>query len=215
MQRLRLISHIALPTGTSAGSVVEPRAVANPTLEARRFGHLSALEPASRRDAFATLVRDGVFVIRRDTLILIRRSRAGERVLFAIIAASGSDPSAATDGSGIDPALSFAAIESPSGALRAAVDAETKQRPIFHGVASDGTTYTGFECADPGAVLASLEAEAGLAVTPTAAGGRAAPLWAVAIGPPGVQPGVQPGVHEPPLPPGLAVRVDPAIHAGS
>lgn len=38
------------------------------------------------------------------------------------------------------------------------LEAETKQRPIFHGMTADGITYSGFEAKESAAILAAASA---------------------------------------------------------
>lgn len=203
MGRFKPVPHLAVPTGTSAGSVVAESPSTNPSLEQRRFGRIRTLGPSEQRASILGLIQEGVYAERRDCLLVVRRTSAGQRRHFVIASMTCSDDAEPLRTSQTPPSISASVegrwIESPEPDLVAAVEQETRQRPLFHGVAGDGTTYSGFECADAAGLLVLLDASpagAQLEVDPRGA------ILAIAIGG-----GENPA--QPPLPEGLLIELLP------
>ncbi len=191
------IARLCVPAGTAAAAVIALTANADAAIEARRFARLAQLDDVRFRAEFEELMVNGVYVMLAQRVLVLRISHGGVRTHAAIVCLRG--------GSGVAPARaglaatpSIEAIpdngdEECAGAqLRRLLESETKQRPIFHAITAEGTTYSAFDGAHAAAILEVLAQ--GLAQsTPSSA------LAAVFVGEPQ------------PIPTGLFVAVAPAV----
>ncbi len=192
---------LAVPAGTAAATVIAPSASADAASEARRFARLAQLDDLRFRAEFEELVVSGVYVMLAQRVLVLRISRAGIRAHAAIVRLETSD-GVAPARAGLTATPSIHALtdngddECPAARLRRLLDAETKQRPVFHALTAEGTTYSAFDAAQAAAILGVI-AQAfadGLAQsTPSSA------LAAVFVGEP----------RE--IPAGLFVAVAPAV----
>lgn len=190
------IAHLVVPTGTSAATVVAREPSADPAIEARRFARLVALEPISFRAQIEELIVQGVYTVVHGRVLVLRVIGGGTRT-FAIVAAV-SDPSGSrmtpTPRSGlfITPSIiELPADRARESGLTAIVEAEARQRPLFHGVTADGTTYSGFVVQQSAATL-ELLAQIASAESPQT------PLAVLVLG------------NRVEVPPGLLVAMEPA-----
>lgn len=163
--------HLAVPTGTAAATVVSTSPHADPVAEGRRFAVLAALGGTAFAERFAQLLAQGVYARFERCVMVLRISVDGQRSFAAVLAGGvaagpGHEPAIAVVGTGAGDATA---------ALRALLEGESRQRPVFHGATAEGVTLTGFLAEQPDAILAAL-ARAGLDAAPDA------PLAAVFAG---------------------------------
>ncbi|MEY3026094.1 MAG: hypothetical protein RLZZ238_991 [Planctomycetota bacterium] len=144
------VARLAVPTGTAAGTVVASQPSADPVIESRRFAALAAQPAPIFRAAFEELIVAGVYTVLADRVLVLRVSRDGTRRHAAVVAIGGAPAATVTpsSASGLDASPFIAPGPTDTEAHAAfltALEAETKRRPVFHGTAADGTTYSGFE----------------------------------------------------------------------
>lgn len=184
------IARLAVPTGTAAAVVVMREPTGDPTMDARRFAALAALDDARYRAAFEELIVAGVYTVLAERLLVLRVSAHGVKSYAVAVAISGN-PVQRTARAGLCTHSAEITAASANDELRALLEAETKQRPVFHGMTAEGTTYSGFEAKESAAILAAANA----ALSPAAAGADVALLFAG---------------HAIEVPPGLVIGVLPA-----
>ena len=154
------VARFAVPTGTAAATVVAQGFSGDPETDARRFACLTTLDDASFRGAFEELIVAGVYTVLSQRVFVIRTSHAGVKRFAAAISIEGRGevpamraglaPHACVLGS--DPAHDSAVR------LRALLETETKQRPVFHGMTPEGITYSGFDAQAAADILAAASA---------------------------------------------------------
>ncbi|MEY4117397.1 MAG: hypothetical protein RLZZ116_725 [Planctomycetota bacterium] len=150
------IARLAVPTGTAAAVVVMREPTGDPSLDARRFSALESLDDARFRATFEELIVSGVYTVLSERVLVLRVSDHGVKSFAAVVALSGGgqgDVGRAglfVHGSGLTAA--------GGEALQALLEAETKQRPVFHGMTAEGVTYSGFEAKEASAILAAANA---------------------------------------------------------
>ncbi len=180
--KVALVPRIAVPTGTAAATVVMRETTGDPTTDARRFIALAALDDEMLRGTFEELIVGGIYTVLVGRVLVLRVNHAGVRSIAAVVAIGGPSP---TDGATIG-ATNVATIGATIGAsnstphppraglvmhptihgadasleatiaLRALLDGETKQRPVFHAMTPEGVTYSGFDAQDGPAILQAL-----------------------------------------------------------
>jgi hypothetical protein len=150
------IARLAVPTGTAAAVVVMREPTGDPALESRRFSVLESLDDARFRAAFEELIVSGVYAVLSEKVLVLRVSDHGVKSFAAVLAlGGGGDREAGRAGLFVHGAeLTAAGGE----ALQALLEAETKQRPVFHGMTAEGVTYSGFEAKESSAILAAASA---------------------------------------------------------
>jgi len=150
------IARLAVPTGTAAAVVVMREPTGDPSLETRRFCVLESLDDARFRAAFEELIVSGVYAVLSEKVLVLRVSDHGVKSFAAVIAlGEGGHREAGRAGLFVHGAgLTAAGGE----ALQALLEAETKQRPVFHGMTAEGVTYSGFEAKEASAILAAASA---------------------------------------------------------
>ena len=161
---------LVVPAGTAVAIVVSREPHADPTLEMRRWERIAALDKAAQREALELLVTSGVFTVLRDAVLVVRVVREGSRAVAAIVARPAQfaqphtrtlTPHAAIESTealcSVGEAASFA-LNNHAPDFSDALLAVTRTRPIFHGTASDGTTYSGFVAEDAASILDALSA---------------------------------------------------------
>lgn len=139
------IARFAVPTGTAAATVVLPEPTGDADIDARRFAALEALPDAEFRGHFEELIVAGVYTVLRDRVLVLRVNQNGVRSFAAAVAIPGKT---AAPRAGLAAAVTCfgAPADSPAAAaLRSLLEAEARQRPVFHGMTAGGTTYSGFE----------------------------------------------------------------------
>jgi len=174
------VARLAVPTGTAAATVTAQGFSGDPETDARRFGCLATLDDASFRGAFEELIVAGVYTVISERVFVLRSSRAGVKHFAVVLAIHGhGTPPAMRAGLaahscilGTDPEHE-AAVR-----LRAMLEYETKQRPVFHGMTPEGITYSGFEAEAAGA--GNILAEAAKLMPETA---PSAALAVLCVGP--------------------------------
>lgn len=129
--------NLAVPAGTAIAGVANP--LGDPNAAEDELGRLETLADAALAAEAATLVERGLFVDLPPSLVVVRASKDGLRRL-ALLCGGAS-----------------AAVESSADeTLHALLEAETRQRPLFHGTTRSGTTYSGFRAVEAEAILAHL-----------------------------------------------------------
>lgn len=180
--KVALVPRIAVPTGTAAATVVMRETTGDPTTDARRFIALAALDDEMLRGTFEELIVGGIYTVLVGRVLVLRVNHAGVRSIAAVVAIGGPSP---TDGATIgatnvatNVATNGASNSTPHPpraglvmhptihgadasleatiALRALLDGETKQRPVFHAMTPEGVTYSGFDAQDGPAILQAL-----------------------------------------------------------
>ena len=172
--KVALVPRIAVPTGTAAATVVMRETTGDPTTDARRFIALAALDDEMLRGTFEELIVGGIYTVLVGRVLVLRVNHAGVRSIAAVVAIGGPSP---TDGA-TNVATNVASNSTPHPpraglvmhptihgadasleatiALRALLDGETKQRPVFHAMTPEGVTYSGFDAQDGPAILQAL-----------------------------------------------------------
>ena len=180
--KVALVPRIAVPTGTAAATVVMRETTGDPTTDARRFIALAALDDEMLRGTFEELIVGGIYTVLVGRVLVLRVNHAGVRSIAAVVAIGGPSP---TDGATIGATIGArnvatngasnstphppraglvmhptihgadASLEATI-ALRALLDGETKQRPVFHAMTPEGVTYSGFDAQDGPAILQAL-----------------------------------------------------------
>ena len=155
------VARFAVPAGTAAAIVVAREPTGDEFSDSRRFGAIAGLDDARFRGSFEELVVAGVYTVLADRVLVLRISRSGVRSLAALVRldAAGSAPNpragldvdVATYGAPADASQDEVLHEVPM--LRALLESETKQRPVFHGMTADGITYSGFEAQATASIL--------------------------------------------------------------
>ena len=184
--KVALVPRIAVPTGTAAATVVMRETTGDPTTDARRFIALAALDDEMLRGTFEELIVGGIYTVLVGRVLVLRVNHAGVRSIAAVVAIGGPSPTdgatigatigarnVATNGATIGASNSTphppraglvmhptihgadASLEATI-ALRALLDGETKQRPVFHAMTPEGVTYSGFDAQDGPAILQAL-----------------------------------------------------------
>lgn len=126
-------------------------------MDARRFAALADLDDARYRAAFEELIVAGVYTVLTDRVLVLRVSAHGVKSYAAAITISSGSPTASAR-AGLCVHAEELSTETGADALRALLEAETKQRPVFHGMTAEGTTYSGFEAKETAAILAAANA---------------------------------------------------------
>jgi len=152
------VARFAVPTGTAAATVVMLESTGDETTDARRFCALSALGDEAFRGAFEELIVEGIYTVLAHRVLVLRVSRNGTRTYGAVVAIDGGGvPSPARAGLIARPTLLTTDTSAERSAeFRALLEAEAKQRPVFHGMTPEGTTYSGFEAQAGAAILAAI-----------------------------------------------------------
>lgn len=172
--KVALVPRIAVPTGTAAATVVMRETTGDPTTDARRFIALAALDDEMLRGTFEELIVGGIYTVLVGRILVLRVNHAGVRSIAAVVAIGGPGPTdvatnVATNGASnstphppraglvMHPTIhgADASLEATI-ALRALLDGETKQRPVFHAMTPEGVTYSGFDAQDGPAILQAL-----------------------------------------------------------
>ena len=172
--KVALVPRIAVPTGTAAATVVMRETTGDPTTDARRFIALAALDDEMLRGTFEELIVGGIYTVLVGRVLVLRVNHAGVRSIAAVVAigspgptdvatnvatngASNSTPHPPRAGLVMHPTIhgADASLEATI-ALRALLDGETKQRPVFHAMTPEGVTYSGFDAQDGPAILQAL-----------------------------------------------------------
>ena len=184
--KVALVPRIAVPTGTAAATVVMRETTGDPTTDARRFIALAALDDEMLRGTFEELIVGGIYTVLVGRILVLRVNHAGVRSIAAVVAIGGPGPTdgatiGATNVATIgarNVATNVASNSTPHPpraglvmhptihgadasleatiALRALLDGETKQRPVFHAMTPEGVTYSGFDAQDGPAILQAL-----------------------------------------------------------
>lgn len=184
--KVALVPRIAVPTGTAAATVVMRETTGDPTTDARRFIALAALDDEMLRGTFEELIVGGIYTVLVGRVLVLRVNHAGVRSIAAVVAIGGPGPTdgatiGATNVATIgarNVATNVASNSTPHPpraglvmhptihgadasleatiALRALLDGETKQRPVFHAMTPEGVTYSGFDAQDGPAILQAL-----------------------------------------------------------
>lgn len=180
--KVALVPRIAVPTGTAAATVVMRETTGDPATDARRFIALAALDDEMLRGTFEELIVGGIYTVLVGRVLVLRVNHAGVRSIAAVVAIGGPGPTdVATNGATIgarNVATIVASNSTPHPpraglvmhptihgtdasleatiALRALLDGETKQRPVFHAMTPEGVTYSGFDAQDGPAILQAL-----------------------------------------------------------
>jgi|GEM_PF-1136924 len=176
--KVALVPRIAVPTGTAAATVVMRETTGDPATDARRFIALAALDDEMLRGTFEELIVGGIYTVLVGRVLVLRVNHAGVRSIAAVVAIGGPGPTdvatigarnVATIGASnstphppraglvMHPTIhgADASLEATI-ALRALLDGETKQRPVFHAMTPEGVTYSGFDAQDGPAILQAL-----------------------------------------------------------
>ncbi len=168
--KVALVPRIAVPTGTAAATVVMRETTGDPATDARRFIALAALDDEMLRGTFEELIVGGIYTVLVGRVLVLRVNHAGVRSIAAVVAIGGPGPTdVATNGASnstphppraglvMHPTIhgADASLEATI-ALRALLDSETKQRPVFHAMTPEGVTYSGFDAQDGPAILQAL-----------------------------------------------------------
>ncbi len=168
--KVALVPRIAVPTGTAAATVVMRETTGDPATDARRFIALAALDDEMLRGTFEELIVGGIYTVLVGRVLVLRVNHAGVRSIAAVVAiggpsptdvatnvASNSTPHPPRAGLVMHPTIhgTDASLEATI-ALRALLDGETKQRPVFHAMTPEGVTYSGFDAQDGPAILQAL-----------------------------------------------------------
>ncbi len=180
--KVALVPRIAVPTGTAAATVVMRETTGDPATDARRFIALAALDDEMLRGTFEELIVGGIYTVLVGRVLVLRVNHAGVRSIAAVVAIGGPGPTdvatnVATNGAR-NVATNVASNSTPHPpraglvmhptihgtdasleatiALRALLDGETKQRPVFHAMTPEGVTYSGFDAQDGPAILQAL-----------------------------------------------------------
>lgn len=180
--KVALVPRIAVPTGTAAATVVMRETTGDPATDARRFIALAALDDEMLRGTFEELIVGGIYTVLVGRVLVLRVNHAGVRSIAAVVAIGGPGPTdVATNVATIgarNVATNVASNSTPHPpraglvmhptihgtdasleatiALRALLDGETKQRPVFHAMTPEGVTYSGFDAQDGPAILQAL-----------------------------------------------------------
>jgi hypothetical protein len=158
VREITAVRHLAVPTGTAAATVIAREPSPDPAIEARRFLRLDALPDIAFRAHFEELIVSGVYTVLNNRALVLRVIGGGTR-RFAVVASESSAESAVYPRAGLDTqprsALVSASAADESG-LQALIEAESRQRPVFHGVTPEGVTYSGFAVIHSEALLQTL-----------------------------------------------------------
>jgi hypothetical protein len=149
------VARLAVPTGTAAATVVRLEPSGDEHTDARRFVAIEQLDEADFRGAFEELVVEGVFVVLSAKVVVLRVSSGGTRSFAAVLSVTDGETKSAPRG-GLVTDLSILGSRSADAdatALRGLLEAESRQRPIFHGTTDQGVTYSGFEAQNAAAIL--------------------------------------------------------------
>jgi len=151
------IARFAVPTGTAAAVVVMREPTGDPVLDSRRFAALDALDDAHFRASFEELIVAGVYTVLADKVLVLRVSAHGVKSFGAALAIPGS-PGKQCERAGLSTHSAQISAADYGAELHALLEAETKQRPVFHGMTAEGVTYSGFEAKETSAILAAAAA---------------------------------------------------------
>lgn len=176
--KVALVPRIAVPTGTAAATVVMRETTGDPTTDARRFIALAALDDEMLRGTFEELIVGGIYTVLVGRVLVLRVNHAGVRSIAAVVAIGGPSPTDVATNGATNVATNGASNSTPHPpraglvmhptihgtdasleatiALRALLDGETKQRPVFHAMTPEGVTYSGFDAQDGPAILQAL-----------------------------------------------------------
>ena len=140
------VEHLVVPTGTAAATVVATMPSDDPGIESRRFARIQALGSPAFRAHFEELIVQGVYTVLHGRLLVLRVIGGGVRSLGLVCALPGGE-SIPGDRSGLFTAPSIVGLpvdRAEETGLKELIEAEARQRPVFHGVTGEGTTYSGF-----------------------------------------------------------------------
>lgn len=159
------VRHLAVPTGTAAATVIAREPLPDPAIEARRFLRIEALPDIAFRAHFEELIVSGVYTVMHNRVLVLRVIGGGTR-RFAVVASESGDGSAVYPRAGLDThprSTVISAAAADESGLQALVEAESRQRPVFHGVTPEGVTYSGFAAVHCEPLLQTLSALRGCA----------------------------------------------------
>lgn len=150
------VPHLAVPIGTAAATVVAVAPHADPIAEGRRFGTFAPLDEVAFSARLEELVRIGVYGRFDGSVMVLRMTLHGTRAYGAVIAGR-PDPGPGRRATVRAPVLLGVPADSEGVApLRQLLEAESRQRPVFHATTADGATLTGFLSEQPQAILEIL-----------------------------------------------------------
>lgn len=151
-------THLAVPTGTAAATVIAREPLADPAIDARRFARLSALPDIAFRANFEELIVSGVYTVLHNRVLVLRVIRGSQR-WFAVVGEDPRGPAPSIPRSGLRCEHAIAVVPgdvATESGLQGLVESEARQRPIFHGVTPDGMTYSGFSVVHSEPLLRAL-----------------------------------------------------------
>lgn len=156
------VSHLAVPTGTAAATVIAGEPFADPAIESRRFARLAAASDIAFRAQFEELIVSGVYTVLHNRVLVLRVIHGGSRS-FAVVGENAAAPPPPYPRAGLQTTPQYAVITDESAGesgLRGLVESEARQRPVFHGVTPDGMTYSGFTAVHTEPLLQALNRSA-------------------------------------------------------
>jgi hypothetical protein len=152
------VEHLVVPTGTAAATVVATVPSEDPGIESRRFARIQALGQPAFRAHFEELIVQGVYTVLHGRMLVLRVIGGGVRSLALVCALPGTDATN-SDRSGLWTVPSIIGLpvdRAEELGLKELIESEARQRPIFHGVTGEGTTYSGFVVQQQRAMLEAL-----------------------------------------------------------
>ena len=161
------IARFAVPTGTAAAVVVMRDPTGDPVLDGRRFVALEALDDQGFRAAFEELIVAGVYTVLTDRLLVLRVSSHGSKV-YAVACALLGEKAIPAQRAGLTVHAATVEPLQQRDDLESLLEAEAKQRPVFHGMTAEGVTYTGFEARETSSILAAASTSLPTNVAPAA-----------------------------------------------
>lgn len=152
------VAHLAVPTGTAAATVIAQSPCADPATESRRFARLESLSDIAFRANFEELIVSGVYTVLHGRFLVLRVIAGNVRRFAVVASVSGTtQPAEPRAGLAARPAVVRVAAESAEASgLLGMVEAESRQRPVFHGMTPEGVTYSGFTVLHPEPLMNAL-----------------------------------------------------------
>ncbi len=173
---------LIIPAGTAAATVIAQSATTDPAILERRWSQIASRSIFEQSHEIERWCASGVFIRRDHSVLVLRILRDGQRHYAAIAVAlpepAGTQAETQAETQAQTPAQTPAqssrtptvppltytplthvvALDHAFPEYTEVLEASARVRPLFHGSADDGCTYSGFAAEEPELILGLLTA---------------------------------------------------------
>jgi len=163
-------SALIIPAGTAAATVIAQSATTDPAILERRWSQIASRSILEQSHEIERWCASGVFIRRDHSVLVLRILRDGQRHYAAIAVAlpepaeTPAETPAQSSRTPTVPPLTYTplthvvALDHAFPEYTEVLEASARVRPLFHGSADDGCTYSGFAAEEPELILGLLTA---------------------------------------------------------